>query len=254
MKKLTIKLLPYCLIILLFFFFSATVFSQEEATTSQELIKEKIKERLEKSVSGEIKGIQEEIKKRKKAFTGLIKTINENTLVLETEFGTREASISAETDILYYESGEGQKEIEISSLMKQDYIILMGILENNLLNVKRAVKMPEPEIIETRRLIFGKISEIDNLKIQLAKEVNEEPENTPLEFEDDTKLEIKGKNEAEIEDIQIGDQLYAIVTVKNDEINNILSVLVLPGKNNPLSEENLKEATEAAEAAPPATP
>lgn len=253
MKKPTIKLLPYCLVILLFYLFSVTTFAQE-ATTSQELIKEKIKERLEKSISGEIKGIQEEIKTKKKAFIGLITNIKGNILVLETDFGSREASISAETDIFYYESGGAQTEIEASDLTKKDYIILMGVLKNSLLNVKRAVKMPEPEIIETRKLIFGKILEIDDLEIQLDKGADGVQENTLLELEKNTPIEIKGKAKAEIEDIQIGDQLYAIVVIKNGKITSVKNILVLPGKNNPLSEENLKEATEAAEASPLTTP
>lgn len=228
----------------------ATGFAQE-TTESEDLIKEKIKERLEKTVGEEIKGIQEEIEReaKKKAFTGLIQTITPQGVILETDFGTREASFSAETDLFYYEPGKGQTSIQATDLEVADYVILMGILEDSVLQVKRGVKTPEPEATETRRLIFGKVEEIDNQKIKFSR-VGAETEMVSIEIGKNVPFEIKGQEEAEIEDIQIGDQIFAIVTQEKE----VKKILIVPGKKSPLSEEKIREATEEAETSPAATP
>lgn len=258
MKRFLAKLLN-CYFVILLYFLLATPSLAQEATPSEELIKEKIKERLEQSVTGKIKGLQEEIeqKPKKKAFIGTVKTIRGSSVVLETDFGEREARISPETEVFYYESGGGQTEIEISSLETQDYLILMGILENNILDAKRVIKMPYLEVQEERELLFGEVSEIDNWKVEVVTQNGTIKKREILELEKDTPLKFKAKAEATLEDIQIGDQLYAVVVREGEEISEVKRILIIPGKNNPLSEENLQEATEAAEvdeASPTATP
>lgn len=231
----------------------------QEATPSEELIKEKIKERLEQSVTGKIKGLQEELeqKPKKKAFIGTVKTIGGFSVVLETDFGERKASISPEAEVFYYEPGKGQTEIEISSLEAQDYLILMGILENNVLDVQRVIKMPEPETYEERELLFGEVSAIDDQEVEVITQTDIIKKRETFKIDKDTPLKFRGQTEATLENIQIGDQLYAVVVREGEEISEVKKVLIIPGKNNPLSEENLQEATEAAEtgeASPPATP
>lgn len=246
MKNSIVKLLHCCLVALLFFSLVPIVFAQE-ATTSPELIK-KIKKRL----SGEIEDIQEGLEKepRKKAFIGNIVEIRGHKLILDTEFGEREASISATTDIFYYQPGEGQKEIEASSLERQDFVILMGLLEDDLLSVRRAVKTLPPETVEGRKLIFGQVTAIDNRMVEFTTQAGPSKETATLEITKDTPIKIKGKTEVAVEDIQIGDLLYAIVFEKDEEVDKIRKVLIIPGKNNPLSSENLQEATEEAETTP----
>lgn len=259
MKRLTARLLYFYTFLFLACLLAKPALAQEEATPSEELIKEKIKERLEESVTGKIKGLQEELeqKPKKKAFIGTIETIMSSSIVLNTDFGEREAIISPDAELFYYEPGGGQTEIEVSSLETQDYLVLMGILENDILDTQRVIKMPEPETQEDRELLFGEVSEIDDQEIEVTIQNGTIKRKETLEIDEETPLEFKDQAEASLEDIQIGDQLYAVVIKEEGEIIEVKRVLIIPGKNNPLSEENLQEATEAAEAgeaSPTATP
>lgn len=232
------------------FFASAVAVLGQEATGSEELLKEKIKERLEKSVADDVRGIQDELEnqKKKKAFSGLIKTTNEPKLTLQTDFGEREASFSAETEILYYKPGEGQKKIMFTALKTQDFVMLMGIFNNQVLDVKRAIKMDAPDTKDLRKLLFGKVLEVDTKEIVMAQEPSKEK--ITLKIEKETKLKIKGKIEANVESIEIGDQIFCIVLMKDNKISKVTNLLVVPGKNNPLQEEKLEEATKGAKATP----
>jgi hypothetical protein len=58
---------------------------------------------------------------------------------------------------------------------------------------------------------------------------------------------VVGINKPSVDDIQIGDQLITIVTLdKNDKIDLVKTILVVPGKANPAAVENEIEATPSA--------
>ena len=106
----------------------------------------------------------------------------------------------------------------------------------------RLSRISQPEAPTNRQLISGRISEVDGQKISLG--------NKTLTLSKKTDLTISGIDEASSEDLALGDNLFAIVTLdSNGDVDAVNSVYVLPGINNPagLTPTNINNASGSAE-------
>jgi len=211
------------------------VIKAEDATNSS--LTDKIKERLEKTAEAGLDNIKEELiqksnSPRKKAYIGTIKSIEDSKIILD--YKEEEYKIEVNDDTVYSKTSFEDLEID-------DFIIAMGFIypDNDTLFTHRAsfIKDPQPPI--KRQLITGKVKEVDGNKIAVDGKV--------LIITSKTNFNIKDVDDAELEDLELEDNLFAIVTLdKNGDIDTIKEVLIIPGKNNPASQEPTN-ATESAE-------
>jgi len=199
---------------------------------------EKIKERLEKTAEEGIDNIKEELTEkstapRKKAYIGTIKSIDNNNL----ELGYKDQTLKVEVndDTIYSKTS-------LAKLEEDDFIIAMGFLypDQEVLQTLRVSFIADPETSNNRQLITGKIKEVDGNKIAVDGKV--------LTITSKTDFTIKDIKSAETEDLELEDNLFAVVALdKNGDIDSVKTILVIPGKNNPASLEPTN-ATESAEA------
>lgn len=223
----------------------------ESATQSAESQTEKIKERLEKTAKEDLETVKGELEKkatapRKKAYIGTVKTIDSSGIVLEYRSQTYHITFIDSTEFV---KSSGQAKLSLEGINPDDFIIAMGFVspDSESLSAHRILLIASPKPPASRQLIIGKIKEIDGTKVSV--------DGKTLTITSKTNLKIKGIEDPTIEDLELEDNLFAIVTLdSNGDIDEINSILVLPGRHNPASQEptNL-EATESAAATESAT-
>jgi len=236
----------------------------EESTpsaVSDEEIKKKLEERMEdlaekdlEEVRGEVEG---ETTAQLYAWVGEIEEVNDNLLSIQTEAGLYQAEIDSSASLLKFSSGEANQPIENEEIEAGQFAITMGPKkEDRLILAKRVIIVEEnPLSTNQRQLLTGEVVEIDETEVTIEKENQEK---LILGIEAETKLKISGLKEPDVEDIQIGDVLTAIVSLDEDEqVETVKVVLIVPGEANPQAEENKIEeedieATSPAEATPAA--
>lgn len=243
MKKLI------ALTILSLFLLPTPLVAQEtpESTKSNSLTN-KIKERLQETAEEGLDTIRDEITSKsktpkKKAFVGSIKSLNETTISLEYKSHTLNINLDDTTQII---KSSGKKDLTIDDLEIDDFIIAMGFVspESEDLAAKRVLLISSPEPQASRQLLNGKINEIDGNKISI--------DSKSLVITNKTNLKVKDIKDPEVEDLELDDNLFAIVTLdQNGDIKEVNQVLVLPGKNNPAAQEptNASESAQASESA-----
>jgi len=217
----------------------------EEASPAAETVTEKIKERLQDTASEGLVTIKEQLTNkttapRKKAFIGKIASLDEAGLTLIYKEQNYNVNLKPET--LYVKGANTAMDFE--DLKVNDFVIAMGWFHNNSqeFTAARLSRISQPEAPANRRLVSGRISEIDGQKISLNGK--------SLTLTKKTDLTVNGVDEANSEDLALGDNLFAIVTLdSNGDIDTVNSVYVLPGKNNPagLTPTNINNATGSAE-------
>ncbi len=245
-------------ILSIFMLFSAfnPVLAQEDEDTdspspniSEDEVKEKIKERLEQVVGDKLEQVKGAIKKRAEeklyALAGTVNKIEDNLLTLNTALGEQAVKVASQAAILRIENKQSS-DIEITDIEEDEFIIAMGTREEGLLVGKRIiVSSDKPVPAEKRKLLFGKVTEVDDDKISFSS--NGESELQTIEIGKKTKLIISGISKPEIEDIQVNDLLRAIVALDEDEqIDEVRTILIIPGATNPAAAENEVEATPSA--------
>jgi hypothetical protein len=239
MKKITLITL-----IILIILISPSPLQASDSTSSavsQEDVKEKIKERLEKTVEKgleKVKGVlTQERENQLYAWVGPIEKIDLPQLSIKTIDDLKEAKIASSAAIFQVVSGKGKKEIKAEEIKINQFALVMGPKdENEVILGKRIIVLDETPIKSIKReVISGKVNEIDETEVTLQKDGEEEV----LIIGKKAKLKINGIKSPTVEDIQVGDYLSAIVTLdKNDEVDEVRAVLVIPGKTNPQAEEN----------------
>ncbi len=248
MKKLAI------ITIFLSLFLSPSWILSKEATESSQnnSLTDKIKEKLQETAEDGLDNIREEIISKskipkKKAFIGSIKSIEETSLSIEYKSQVFIINLNEETEII---KSSGSTAIDLEDLEVDDYIITMGFVspESTQLDAKRVLLISAPKTPSTRQLLSGKINEVDGNKISF--------DSKSIVITSKTNLSIQDIEEPEVEDIELDDNLFSIVTLDNNgDIDTANQVLILPGKNNPASQEptNSAEASNSADATESAT-
>lgn len=224
-----------------------------DSNISEDDIKEKIKERLEEVVDKgleKVKGVMEEEKKSKLyAWVGIIESVSEKKMSIKTIDGLKEAKAASNAAIFKLVLGKSKKSVDAEDIEKGQFIISMGPKEEEIILAKRIILMDEAPTPVKREIISGKVKEVDETKVTIQK--NGETE--VLTIAKKAKLTINSIKKPTVEDIQINDYLTAIVVLdKEDNLDEVKAVLIIPGETNPQAEENeVKEeetATPAAEA------
>ena len=216
------------------------------AEASDSSITEKLKERLQETAEVGIESIKDEIitqtnTPKKKAFIGSLKAINDHNLSIEYKSQTFNINLSDNTDLV---RSKGSLKLDLEDLEVDDFILSLGFVKPNTdkftLDANRVLVIDTPDTPPSRQFITGKVEEIDGNKVVV--------DNKRLNITKKTNLDIKAIEDPSSEDIELGDNLYAIVTLdQNGDIDTTNNILVIPGKNNPAALEPTN-ATESAEA------
>ncbi|KKS79017.1 MAG: hypothetical protein UV54_C0044G0006 [Candidatus Beckwithbacteria bacterium GW2011_GWA2_43_10] len=226
MKKYFVFIFSFSLLVLSF----SAAKAVDEATDSS--VTTKIKERLEKTTEQGLNTIKEELTSqslspKKKAYVGLAKSVTDDLVTLE------------------YKSQDYPVYLDVKTQAEQgDYLLTLGFFysDKNQFHAKKILVLDPPEAAVNRQLLSGQIQEIDGNKITVN--------NKSFTLSSKTELIIQGVEKPSIDDLELKDNLYAIVTLdKNGDIDNINNLLVIPGENNPAA----MTPTNATESALPAT-
>lgn len=219
-------------LIILIFLISTGSLKAQSATDSS--LTDKIKERLEKTAEEGVDKIKEELvaktkTPRKKAYVGQIKTINNDSFILEYK---------SQNYPILIDKKEGWK--------TDDYLLALGFFypETNQFTAKKLLRLSPFQPPINRQLITGKIEEIDGNKVTV--------DSKKLTITAKTNITVNDIIDPVVDDFELKDNLFAIVIFdKSGNINEVKSVLVIPGTNNPVSSAPLN-ASESAVASPSA--
>lgn len=219
------------LLIILVILALPAIASAQTATDSS--VTTKIKERLEKTAEQGLDTIKEELTSqslapRKKAYVGLVKSASDELITLE------------------YKGQAYSVYPDVTTPAKQDdFLLTMGFFypDKQQFHAKKILVLDLPQPPLQRQLITGQIQEIDGNKITVN--------NKSLTINSQTELTIQGIEKPSTDDLELKDNLFAIVTLdKNGDIDQLKDILVIPGKNNPAA----MTPTNATESALPTTP
>jgi len=216
----------------------------EEASPAGETVTDKIKERLQDTVSEGLVAIKEEITgkataPRKKAYLGKISSLDETSLTLTYKEQNFNVNLSEDT---VFVKGTNTA-IDWEDLEVNNFVIAMGFYhpDTESFTALRVSLIKEPEPPVNQQLVQGRISEVDGQKITLNGKT--------LTLNKKTVLTISGVDKPGTDDLALGDSLFAIVTLdSNGDIDRVDAVYIIPGKNNPagLVPTNI-DATKSAE-------
>ncbi|GEM_PF-6226042 len=207
--------------------------AQLKETTPSATIKEKLKERLEKTATASAENNEASPAASPKyyAWVGTLSGIENKTILVETDEGKKEAIISEQATILQTEKGKSRKEVKLENLKINNFIIAIGLREGEKIKATRVISSP-PEAAIEKKVVFGKVVEVEEEKIKLSQQNNQEEISLPLSSKTLIKINKNGK-EGKIKDIQLEDRLFAVVIQKNNKISETTTIFVLAGKNNP---------------------
>jgi len=223
------------------------------AETDQDLVKEKLKERLEKTLS------ENPIPKRIRWY-GIFGTISaktgEDTFSLtKNDSSTATIVVNDDTQLSFFKSGVPTRKIKAGDIQQDWFAIAMGteMADNQTLTASRiSFSVPQAKMPK-REIIYGKVTEIDEDSVTLSN-----GKITNITFPKKYILSVQGVEKPAIEDINIDDKAVAIVEelADGDEINlSIKNIYVVPSNNNPKAASNqINEASGSANPSPSASP
>jgi hypothetical protein len=232
----------------LFFLFSLALLpvSAQQATPANSLT-DKIKERLQESAEEGLDAIKQTLSDkpkapRKKAYVGSLVSVTEASIVLQYKGESLTVNFDDDTKILQISGG--RKSLDAQDLETDDFLLAFGFVypDNGSLQAVEIQRITKPEAPAPRQLISGSISEIDGTKLTVN--------NKEITIAKNTDFVISKIEDPKLDMLALDDYLFAIVTLDNNgDIDVINSVLVFPGKNNPLGSEptNSDTATTSAE-------
>lgn len=203
--------------------------AEATATSGAETVTDKIKERLQETVSEGLVAIKEEITgklaaPRKKAYIGKTSSLDKTSLTLTYKEQNFTVNLNDET---VFVKGTNTP-IDWEDLDVNDFVIAMGWYhsDSDSFTAARVSLISEPEPPDNQQLVQGKISEVDGQKISLNGKT--------LTLSKKTDLTVSGIKSAATDDLALGDNLFAIATLdSNGDIDGVDAVYVVPGKNNP---------------------
>ena len=219
-----------------------------ESAIPQEKVKQKIKEKLEEVIHQGLDKIKGAITQKENskiyAYVGEIKTIEKEKISINTEFDLKQIKIASQATIFKITPQRQKIILKGKNLKPKQFIIAMGHRDaNKVLNGSRIIITSKITSSDSRKVLAGKITEIDGKKITFKTS----QEKQTINIDKKTKLKIDNLEKPTIDDCQIGDRIRAIVTLdKNQKVNNVKTVFIIPGETNPVATENEVEATPSA--------
>lgn len=173
--------------------------------------------------------------------SGKINQISDDKLILEN--GKEQAEIQAATDaaILRFTPGIGNSELTFAEIEQEEFLIAMGYQSKtgNNLFAKRIIISPPPTPPTPRKLLTGKVAEIDATTITISNTTGEKE----ITYNSNTTtLNIQGVEDPSLENIVVEDDI-AVVYIPDEQENiaDLKSILIIPGEANPESKENVVE-------------
>lgn len=229
MKKIGKKVIQFCF--LFFLILSLTLinflYAQDNTKDSTYSADKKIEEFKEK-IATKVAQLQE--KENNKAISGFIVSKGNDSLKIITE-NNDEITVKIDEIITKYYQIKGNKLIEInfSDLEKNDFIIVLGLINNKEINANIVYK-------DENYLIFnGKIIEVNNQNYYI-KVLTEEKEELILDIETNTKRLILNIKNLQLEKIGFskikeGDTIHFIIKKSTLEKRNRYSaekIIIIP--------------------------
>ena len=209
--------------------------------STRSAIKEKVSTRV-----AEIKKQQEDLKKRKAHFIGLITQISGTSLKVKNQ--NREVTVSTDQNTKYFSLNTGgKKKITFGDLKVDDRIAVVGILKSESSGLaKMIVKLPQVKTEIKRHAVFGKVTTIEGniITIKHLKKTN----TWSIKVTGETRIKKKGTDLATLADIKIGDIAAAVgIPVEGEEnIIEAKAIYVIPGKFKGIEKQATQSATRSA--------
>jgi ribosome maturation factor RimP len=265
MNQIITKVLVLSLIIFASLFLSKNyIHAQDNKNSSpspevnKEEITQKLKERLDKAVTGE--GIQSTQSAQPVnqwySYFGYITEVAKSTLIIETKEKKRiEIKFDENTKLSLFQKGKTTKTVKAEDIQSGWFAIAMGTdyqAETSLVAQRISFSTDDSDQPE-KKVVVGKIKEVDDTTMTVTN-----GQTVTVTIPKDLTLKIKGVDKPKVEDLSINDKVVAIVeTVKKinknkqeESTTTLKALFAIPSLNNPKSADNLleNEGTQSAEA------
>lgn len=178
---------------------------------------QKIIKNLKEKVASKVKEL---MKKNNKAIVGKVVNISENLIKIKDLEGKEQEVKTDETLTKFYKiTGSFQKEIKLSDIEKNDYLIISGIVNDNKTIEANAIFVDQPFLVGS-----GKVMEIDK-ENYILKVISSDKTVYNISIETFTKQQILNIKTLEIEKtgfskIIVGDRIHFVCEIKGDEKDN----------------------------------
>lgn len=184
--------------------------------------------------------------RRRAHVTGEITAISGTTFTIQTRSdGIKTILTDGETKFLQLGKG-GKKEINLGDLKVGDRIAAVGIAKDeNTGTAKFIVKLIKPD--KNRHAVFGEVSAVGDNELTISHLTHKDKPTTTVKVTADTKIKIKGKEEADFSDIKVGDKVATSGSVDEKGVITAKRLFVIPSNAagvNP--KESTKSATKSA--------
>ncbi|OGD62540.1 hypothetical protein A2160_05840 [Candidatus Beckwithbacteria bacterium RBG_13_42_9] len=224
--------------------------ASDSANIDQETVKESVKQRLENSLDEKLQKVQNVLADTDPntlfAYVGQVTNFDQKTtLTIKRADKQKTINFDTNTTLLLTDKAGRSKEIKADKINTDYYLLAMGKADQNgMMQAQRIVFYEEsPLSTVERRVVFGKISEIDNKKIVLKNHSD-----LSLTLDKKTKLVISGVKEPDATNLAVGDK--AVVVLQKSENTEILkAIFVWPGSSNPEATDNQINASASAQPA-----
>lgn len=212
------RLLKSLLIIGFLFSLSFGVFSNAYAEESVVLdatlsskTTQKLKERIEKIVEekkDKIKGIIDNIDSNKQGFIGEVTRISEESITVKTNKSTRILPITEDVEII-----KAGKEVELSDIAVENWLVVMGIIEDDNFIPIRILVSTETLRPDPTHITIGSITQIERNELTVSPRSGEEPQAITL----NSNTLYEDLNGEEISRTDIEDETQALIIAVEDE-------------------------------------
>ncbi len=231
------KLISFLLIFFLFNLLPLEALAQIEdeplPSPDDEVIKQKVEERIEKVVS-------DADEEKKQALVGELKSVANTTLTVETSLGDKQAKVAEGATIL----DEDREEIEIEDLEIGSKMIAMGYIDNQgVIEAKRIVVVEDFQT-PASEAVFGNVTDISGEEeILTIKNPNDQ---AIYAVEMDVDVEITQTVEEEMEtidfeDINEGDSLVVVGESEENAEKMITAKLIHVASDTTITPEEEEE-------------
>lgn len=172
---------------------------------------QKLKERIEKIVEEkkeQIKGIINNLDATKKGFIGEVQRISEEAITIKTSKSIRIIPITKDVEIL-----KNGKAIELSDIAVEDWLVVMGIIEDDAFQPLRILASGETLRPRPSYITIGNISAIERYELTVIPRSGEEETAVTL----NSKTSYEDLNGEEIARTDIEEDTQALIIAFDDE-------------------------------------
>lgn len=173
---------------------------------------QKLKERIEKIVEekkDQIKGIIDNLDSSKQGFIGEVARISEEAITVKTNTSTRILPITEDVELL-----EDGKEIELSDIAVENWLVVLGIIEDDNFTPIRILVSEESLRPLPSYITLGSIKSLEKNELTIVPRSGEEEE-IPVTLNSDTLFE--DLNGEEIDRTDIEEETQALIVALDDD-------------------------------------